>query len=106
MGTKRIVNYERIERDRVYLIIRTDMLFHREPEIERAYTTLEKAEDYIKKFEADNKEYLREGINNLGGRYTWYETEFERFYIRIRAYELDADYDELTSVQFNPETES
>lgn len=106
MGTKRIVNYEMIKRDRVYLIIRTNMLFTREPEIMRAYTTLEKAKDYIKNFEAEHKEYLREDINNFGDRYTWYETEFEKFHIRIRAYELDADYDEITSVQFNPKTES
>lgn len=105
MGTKRKVSCEYVKRDRVYLIIKHDMLFRDSDEILRAYTTLEKAEDYIKKYEADYKEYLHEGINKLGGRYTWFDTGFDRFNIRIAAYELDAGYDEITWATWNPTTE-
>ena len=103
MGTKRRVEYEMIPRDKVYLVIRYQT--YHDPEILRAYTTLRKAEEYIEKFEAENKEYLKEDVNNFGKRYTWFDTGFDYFYIRISAYELDADYDEVTYVRCNPTDE-
>ena len=103
MGTKQKVIYEKIERNKVYLVIKYQV--YRNPEILRAYTSLKKANKYIEMYEAENKEYLHEGVNKLGGRYTWFDTGYDRFEIRISAYELDADYDEYTWVRINPKTE-
>lgn len=104
MGVKTIVKHEKIERELVYLVVREPGVW-RDEDILRAFTTLEKAVEYRNRYEAENSNWLHAAINKQGGRYTWFVKDGEQYMIRIRALELDADYDESVSVFYNPDAQ-